>query len=186
MTNISFTSKIIPMKSSDFNKITSSFNPNCFVDYPWTLSTSRIAKDVFTYRICDCSSCLITDGDKALLMHLIPSNESNHHFNRILEYLRNNIDLKNKHLQALLLGSKNTKSSQDIWNKFVNLLDYLKIPTTYLKNGKSPTHLAYKTCTDEILISNEHIDRMLKKGGTAKNSLINGFEYVKISDFDEI
>lgn len=186
MDNISFTSKLIPTKTSDFNKFTSSLNRNCFVDYPWTLSTSRISKDVFTHRICDCTSCLITDGDKALLMHLIPSNERNHHFNSVLEYLRNNIDLKNKHLQAVLLGSKNTKPSQDLWNKFINLLDYLKIPTTILKEGKSPTHIAYRTCTDEVLISNEHIDKLLKKGINNRDALVNGFKNVYISPFDEV
>lgn len=186
MTEISFTSKIVPLKQSDFNKLTSSFNRNNFVDFPWDIGTSRIAKDVFTHKVCDCSACLITNGDKALLMHLNPANEYNHHFSSVLNFLRNNIDLKDKNLQAVLLGSKQTKKSQDIWNKFVDLLQYLEIPTTLLKDGKSPTHLAYRTCTDEILISNEHIDKMLKKGTTAKDSLINGFRDVRIASCDEI
>ena len=186
MNEISFTSKIVPVKQSDFNKITSSFSRDNFVDFPWTISSSRISQDVFTQRICDCSSCLITNGEKALLMHLLPSNENNHIFANVLQFLRNNVDLKDNNLQAVLVGSKNTKSSLDIWNKFVDLLDYLKIPTTVLKNGKSPTHLAYRTSTDEVLISNEHIDKFLKKGGTPKNSLINSFENVKISEFDEV
>ena len=119
-------------------------------------------------------------------MHLSPANEYNHHFSSVLNFLRNNIDLKDKNLQAVLLGSKQTKKSQDIWNKFVDLLQYLEIPTTLLKDGKSPTHLAYRTCTDEILISNEHIDKMLKKGTAAKESLINGFRDVRIASCDEI
>ncbi len=186
MTEISFTSKIVPLKQSDFNKLTSSFNRDNFVDFPWDIGTSRIAKDVFTHRVCDCSACLVTNGDKALLMHLSPANEYNHHFSSVLNFLRNNIDLKDKNLQAVLLGSKQTKKSQDIWNKFVDLLQYLEIPTTLLKDGKSPTHLAYRTCTDEILISNEHIDKMLKKGTAAKESLINGFRDVRIASCDEI
>lgn len=186
MAEISFTSKIIPLNPSDFNKATSAFCRDNFVDYPWTISCSRIGKDVFTHRICDCTSCLLTNGDKALLMHLLPSNKNNHYFNNVLEFLRNNIDLKDKNLQAVLIGSKNTKQSQDIWKKFIDLLNYLKIPTTILKDGKSPTHLAYRTSTDEILISNEQIGKTLKREIDKKDALINGFHEVKISPFDEV
>ena len=186
MTEISFTSKIVPMYWQDFNKVTSSFCRDNLVDYPWSVSSSRVGKDLFTHRICDCSACLVTDGKKAVLMHLLPSNKDNHIFSNVLFFLRNNLDLKDKNLQAVLVGSKNTKSSQDIWNKFVDLLDYLKIPTTILKNGKSPTHLAYRTSTDEVLISNEQISNVVRLNKGAKQALSDGFEYVKISDHDEI
>ena len=185
MTEIYFTSTIIPMKLSNFHKITSSFRDN-FVDYPWTISTSRVANDVFTHNICDCSACLITNGQKALLKHLCPDNEQNHIFKNVLFYLRNNFDLKDKNLQAVLVGSKNTKSSQDIWNKFTKLLSDLEIPTTFLKNGKSPTHLAYRSCTDEVLISNQHIDTFLKKGINKKDTIKGSFMEVKIAPCDEI
>lgn len=185
MTEISFTSKLVPLKQSDFHNITSAFSRDCFVDYPWTISSSKIGKDVFTHRICDCSAFLITDGQKAILKHLCPSNESNHHFTNVLDFLRNNIDLKDVNLQAVLVGSKNTKPSQDIWNKFIDLLDYLKIPATILKDGKSPTHLAYRTCRDEVLISNEHIEKLLKQGVNNRDAIFNGFHEVKISPFDE-
>lgn len=186
MTEISFTSKIVPMYWQDFNKVTSSFCRDNLVDYPWAVSSSRVAKDVFTYRICDCTSCLITNGNKAVLMHLIPLNKDNHIFSNVLNFLHNNIDLKNKNLQAVLVGSKNSKQSQDIWNKFVDLLDYLKIPTTILKNGQSPTHLAYRTSTDEVLVSNLQISDAVLYGKSGKQALDDGFEFVKISEFDEI
>ncbi len=186
MTEIYFTSRLVPVPPSNFNKITSSFSRDKFVDFPWSISSSRIGKDVFTQRICDCTSCLITNGDKALLMHLLPSNSNNHCFSNVLEFLRNNIDLKDNNLQAVLVGSKNTKSSQDIWNKFVDLLDYLKIPTTFLKNGKCPTHVAYRTSTDEVLISNERIGKLLERGVNNREALVNGFQEVKISALDEI
>lgn len=119
-------------------------------------------------------------------MHLIPLNKDNHIFSNVLNFLRNNIDLKNKNLQAVLVGSKNSKQSQDIWNKFVDLLDYLKIPTTILKNGQSPTHLAYRTSTDEVLVSNLQISDAVLYGKSAKQALDDGFEFVKISEFDEV
>ncbi len=186
MTEISFTSKIVPMYWQDFHKLTSSFSRDNFVDYPWAISSSRVAKDVFTQRICDCTSCLITNGDKALLMHLLPANKDNHIFSNVLNFLRNNLDLKDKNLQAVLVGSKNTKPSQDIWNKFVDLLDYLKIPTTILKNGQSPTHLAYRTSTDEVLVSNLQIGDAVLKKESPMQALLDGFESVKIAKCDEI
>lgn len=186
MTEISFTSKIVPVPWTDFNKITSSFCRDNLVDYPWAISSSRVGKDVFTQRICDCTSCLITNGDKALLMHLLPSNKDNHIFSNVLNFLRNNLDLKDKNLQAVLIGSKKTIPSQDIWNKFVDLLDYLKIPTTILKNGKSPIHLAYRTSRDEVLVSNLHITKAILQNKSPKQALNEGFEIVKISECDEI
>ena len=168
MTEISFTSKIVPMYWQDFNKITSSFSRDNFVDYPWAISSSRIGKDVFTQRVCDWL------------------NKDNHIFSNVLNFLRNNIDLKDKNLQAVLVGSKNSKQSQDIWNKFVDLLDYLKIPTTFLKDGKSPTHLAYRTCTDEVLVSNLQIGDAVLAKKSPLDALNDGFREVKISPFDEL
>ena len=186
MQEISFTSKIVPTSWTNFNKITSSFSRDNLVDYPWAISSSRVGKNVFTQRVCDCTSCLITNGDKAVLMHLIPLNKNNHIFSNVLEFLRNNIDLKDKNLQAVLVGSKNTKPSQDIWNKFTELLNYLKIPTTFLKDGKSPTHLAYRTGTDEVLISNLQISDALLYKKEPLEALKDGFHDIKISEFDEI
>lgn len=186
MIEISFTSKIVPIVQNDFYKITSTFNRNSFVDFPWTIAESRIGKDVYTKRVCDCSTCLITNGSEAVLMHLDPSIIENHVFSKVLIFLRNNIDLNDKNLQAVLIGSKNTKSSQDIWKKFVNLMDYLNIPTSIFKNGKSPTNIAYRTRTDEILISNNHIEKFLKTKTNSREVLENSFGKIKIASCDEI
>ena len=183
---ISFTSKLIPVKSSEFCRRTASFNQNNFVDYPWTVSTSRVATDVYTNNICDCSVCLITDGQKALLMHLSPARKGNHDFSNVLKYISNNMDLNNKDLQSILIGSKPLAPSLDIFNKFKNLLNILNIPTTILENGKGATHIAYRTCTDEVIISNIKINKLLDAGCNNRDAIFNGFENVKISDCDYI
>ncbi len=186
MVEISFTSKIVPLKQSDFFEITSAFNSKSLVDFPWTIDMTRTGKDVYTKNVCDCSSCLITNESEAILMHLDPMVYDNHIFSKVLIYLRNHINLNDKNLHAFLIGSKNKKNSQDIWNKFVKLLDNLKIQTTILKDGKSPTHIAYRKINDEVLISNFHIEKLLKKGADIKDALSGGFQKIKIAPCDKI
>lgn len=186
MAEITFTSSIKPVRLLDFTSLTGNIPKPDFVDYPWTISESALAKDVYTKNICDCTSCLFTNGKEALLMHLSPENKSNHYFDNILMFLRNKIDLKDENLQAVLIGSKNTKKSLDIYNKFTELLNSLGIKFSELKNGKDRTHVAYKTCTDEVYVSNSAIDKALKKNMPKSDALNSGFEKIIISDKDEI
>lgn len=185
MKEISFTSKLIPMKTTDFSRYTASFNRDNFVDYPWNISSSRIATDVFTNDVADCTSCLITNGKKALLMHLCPTSDDNHNIEKISKFISNNLSFKDE-LQAVLLGSQPTKESLDIFDKFKNLLKRLNIPTTIFQTGKSRTHLAYRTCTDEVIISSNKIDAGINQRKNSKDILSDAFEYVKIADCDEI
>ena len=183
MTDISFTSKIVPIKTTDFSRVTSAFYRDNFVDCPWDIASSRVAKDVFTNHIADCTCCLITTGKKALLMHLCPTNEANHDISKIFQYIKNNLNLKEE-LQAILVGSQREKESLDIFNKFRKLLEDLKIPTTIFQTPKSRTHLAYVTSTDEVLISSNNIDAGLISGKSNQNAVCSAFEYSKISDCD--
>ena len=111
MADVSFTSRIRPVSCKDFNNIVSVIPRNKFVSHPWLIEDSKMGQNVFTTNICDCTSCLISNGQEALLMHLSPMQESNHFFNNVLIYLRNHLDLKDENLQAILVGSKNTKKS---------------------------------------------------------------------------
>ena len=186
MADVSFTSRIRPVSCKDFNKIVSVIPRNKFVSHPWLIEDSKMGQNVFTTNICDCTSCLISNGQEALLMHLSPMQESNHFFNNVLIYLRNHLDLKDENLQAILVGSKNTKKSLDIYNKFVDLLNNFGIPISELKNGKTPTNVAYKTNTDEIYVSNLTIDKLLKKGNSAEDALDKSFEKIEISKTDSL
>lgn len=175
------------MSLSDFAYLTSSFSRDNLVDYPWTSSSSRVAKDVFTYRVCDCSAALVTDGEKALLMHFVPSNEKNHDFKQILKLITNNFNMnKADKLQAVLAGAKPDTESKDVFNIFRYVFDKLKIPTTILYNGKGATNIAYRTCTDEVYISNPHIEKSLKKGKSPIETLKSGFEKIELSEVDEV
>ena len=186
MTDINFTSSIKPVNSKIFSDITSTIPQTNFANYPWSLEQTVQGKDVFTKNICDCTSCLLTNGKEAILMHINPNEGSNHNFSIVIPYLRDKINLADENLQGVLIGSKNTKKSMDIYNKFTELLNKLNIPFSQIRNGKSPTNIAYKTDKDEVYISNAHIDRALKKNLNSKETLGKSFEEINIANCDEI
>ena len=187
MNNISFTSGIKPVLMNDFFKYKSAISVDNYVDYPWLISSSKVASDVYTSNICDCTSCLITDGKKALLMHLNSYSKNNHDFRNVLKYISNNMNISDNNLQAVLVGSKSSYAlSAKIFKKFTLLLNHLKIPVTILKNGMGPTNIAYRTCKDEVVVSNITIEKALNKGQTGIRALESGFEEVKISDLDYV
>lgn|SRR5574344_97968 len=186
MDKINFTSRITPLKLSEFSHLSTRIGYDNAVNYPWTINQSVISSDVFTTGVRDCSTCLLTNGKKAVLMHLCPSTEENHMFSLVFNFLKNAINFNDENLQAVLVGSKNTKTSLDIWNKFLNLLNEKSIPVSILRNGKTPTHIAYRTDTDEVYVTNKTIDKFLRCKIPNKESLIYGFEQVSISPFDEI
>lgn len=186
MTEISFTSSLKPVRIKDFRKITASMSDDGFVDFPWLISSSRVQKDVYTTHICDCSAFLLNDGEKALLKHLNPNNDNNHNIYKIYNFIETHFKLPDKKLQAVLIGSHPEEISQDIFKQFAKFIERFEIPATILKTGKSPTDVAYRTCSDEVLITNEHIDKSLKAGKSKQEALLSGFEYVKIAPCDEI
>lgn len=187
MNNISFTSAIRPVETKDFSQYKMPINRDSYVDFPWTISTSRVARDVYTTNICDCTGVLITTGEKALLMHLNPAVEDNHCFSKILNYISQNVDLKDENLQAVVIGSKSkSKKSSDIFNKFTKFFEDYGIPATILRNGRSPVNIAYRTCTDEVIISNKKMDKAIKAGQSGMDALTSGFEEVNIAKCDYV
>ena len=62
MADISFTSYIKPVNSKTFSEVTSNIPKINFADFPWSLEQRVQGKDVFTRNICDCTSCLLTNG----------------------------------------------------------------------------------------------------------------------------
>ncbi len=186
MQEISFGSRIVPLDTNEFTKVISKIGRNNSVNYPWTIKESILAKDTYTKNICDCTACLITDGNKSLLLHLCPTIEQNHAISLIIEFLRNTIDLKNKNLQAVLIGSKNTKKSLDIYEKLTQILKRFNIPFSEFKNSKTPTHIAYRTDTDEVYITNNEINKLIKRGNNPQTSIEKAFEKISVSNCDDL
>lgn len=186
MSDVTFTSKIIPTTSKDYYKVVEKIDHANAINYPWKIKDSKLAQQTFTNKICDCSACIIKDNNQGLLMHLCPSWEENHSYSALLDFVKNKIDLKNKNLTAVLIGSKNTKKSLDTYEMLKRFLTNFKIPFSELKNGKKPTNIAYRGDLDEIYITNLQIDKVLSKGETPQNALEKGFEKINISEFDNI
>ncbi|MBR6301553.1 hypothetical protein IKR55_02320 [bacterium] len=186
MTEVSFTSRIVPVSISQFGNITSVIGGASHVKFPWGIAQSLVRKDVYTRDIADCTACLITDGQKAVLMHLNPESSVNHCFLYVREFLRNNFGLNRPDLQALVVGSKNTEKSLDIYNKFKSLMKEANIPTSFLKNSKNPVSVAYRSQTDEIYVSSIDITKGLIDKKSHPDIINSSFEKAEISPFDEI
>ena len=120
------------------------------------------------------------------MLHLTPDNSSNHNFYFIKQFIAQNIKLGNPNLQGILIGSKLTKKSQDIYNKFSDFLNEMCIPFSELKVGKDRIHAAYSSLLDTWYISSLKIDNMLKKGKTSAEALNTTFQKTAISKTDEI
>lgn len=186
MTNINFTSRINPVTTKEFSKIITSIDRNNFVDYPWTINQTVKGESLYTTGICDCTSLLLSNGNEAVLLHLSPQIENNHSKYILTQHLKNIINLGDKNLQAVIVGSKKIIKSEKLYNMIVEFVNSLGITSTKLKGTKSPTHIAYKTNTDEIFITNNTINKALSKGSTKKEALYKGFDNVVISPNDEI
>lgn len=184
--NITFTSGIraIPCKqfSTEFSRISSKNS----VDYPWTLAESVKSNSAYTRGVADCTVCGITDGKDVLLMHVCPTMKTNHNVSGLRQFIARNIDLKNENLQGILIGSKQNKLSQNIYNMFLDFLNNFHIPFSELKIANDKVNVGYMSSTDEWLVSSLKMDKLLNKGENSKDIFTNTFEKVTISVVDEI
>lgn len=186
MNEVSFTSAITPVNQVQLAKKIANLDKKAFVAFPWTIQDSVKAASAGTTRVCDCSVMGITDGTDVFLMHLSPEYELNHSTYFIRQFIAKNVDLFNKNLQAILIGSKPTKKSQDVYNKLLMVLHEFKIPFSELKHAKDATNVFYSSVNDEWLISSQCIDRAIKQGKTSEEILKNTFNTVNISPLDYI
>lgn len=186
--NITFNSKIKPVRCAEFHKELRTINSNAIANYPWTIKESVRARDVATEGIFDCSVLGVTNGKTALLMHLCPTNLQNSNFDNIKTFIENNVKKMGTNLEAIVFGSKNFyQSSIDLSNNLILLMKKLKIPCSYLKNAMDYFDVLYKTNTDEWLISSYKLQHFLEnQNNTSENALKTFFEKVYISEKDMI
>ena len=186
MSEISFTSRIRPVTSKEFSKITAHIDKKYFVGYPWTTQESALGTDVYTTGIADCTACGITDGKQALLLHICPTIEKNLHFNDIFRFIVGKLDMKSKGLQGIVMGSKHDKKSSTVYRNFVNFFEQMQIPFSELKQDKHKFNTAYITSKDEWLISSCNTDKLIEKKTASTDVLKQLFSEIRISDVDEI
>ncbi|MBO7672943.1 hypothetical protein J6S88_05995 [bacterium] len=158
--------------------------------FPWTIKESKLAKDVYTRKIYDCTAVGITNGLTSFLMHICPTEPANFDFAPIKEYLLKKIDfLRNDYIQGFILGGKtNPKISPRSIEFFDNFVDILKkegIPYSKFKGGIYENDIAYITEKDTWFISNEYFERY-KKDIKPMDAIKVFFDDVEICPLDEL
>lgn len=192
MDNVSFTSLIKPVSRKDFSKAISSIDRKNSVNYPWTIKDSVKASGAYTTGVCDCTVLGITDGKDVLMMHLCPANVANKEnlFNiEIRRFLSQNIKRNNPDLQAILVGSRDYKDSQTLYEKLAEVVHDYNIPLSELKLSADNCSIdaAYSSKTDEWLIACNKIDKYLREGVKNSTEILKSiFKKVDISELDEI
>ena len=190
MNNISFKSTIRPVSPEAFNKAITSYGKKNFIAYPWTVKESIISDKIYTKGVEDCSFFALTDGIKALGMHLCPTMEANFDFSKIKEFIEKSINLKDSNLQGFILGGRRHSEDNGSFRLFENLENILKtnkIPYSKFKGGAHVNDIAYDSSKDEFLVStvfaqNENI----KRNYEAKEVLSRVFDETEVSELDDI
>ena len=191
MNDISFKSRIRPVGFCEFNKQTRAFDPKHYVNYPWTVKESVNSNKAITKDVFDCTVCGITDGLKVLMLHICPTMRANSDFSKIVEFIKENINLSNPNLQGFLFGSVTNSydgRSRNMFDNFENLMKEFSIPYSKIRGSKDFGDIAYSSETDEWLIRNNA--RLGINTTDAKNNALNFFkenyDEVKINELDEV
>lgn len=186
MNEISFTSLLVPIRNAQFRTIETLIGEKYHAKYPWNFDTAVVGADVFTKGICDCSGCIVSDGQEAIALHLNPEEELNHSLYFLKRCFRNKFCLNRPDLTAIVIGSKDTQKSNHIFENFISFLKEANIPTTILKESKDPVSIAYKSSSDTFYITSESIDTDLKNNLTNFETLRKNFKQFILSEQDEI
>ncbi len=186
MSDISFTSGIRAIPIQTFNKNITQIGKQHSVNYPWTIDQAVKASEAYTTNILDCTMAGITDGQNVLMLHLCPTINRNHNSFDIQQFIAHNMDMKSPNLQAIIIGSKINKLSQDIYTKIKEIIAHFNIPLSELKIGKDSLNVSYSSKNDEWLISSLAIDKQLKKGLKSSEVLTNNFNEINVASCDEL
>lgn len=191
MNNISFQSKIRPVNREQFYKSIYSHPMNASVEYPWTVKETVYATKANTTGVLDCTVLGLTDGIKVFLMHICPTRKENYYFSKIVDYIKEKIDLKNPNLQGFLLGSKanlRDGSSELLFNNFEKFLKENNIVYSKFKGGPCTSNVAYSSEKDEWIISNEATENadLKKYYDTPLDFFKRSYADVKIADCDSV
>ena len=94
--------------------------------------------------------------------------------------------MKKEYLQGLILGSQDeeTNESRNLFNKFVDLMEKLNIPTSIFRAADEEAHVAYISDKDEWIISTKDVPALLRDRN-GEQTIITIFDEVKLSELDE-
>lgn len=163
--NVSFTSKIIPVTHEEFLRYTSSI-PVVNNVMNWNAGGIKKASEAYTKRIQDCVAGGIVNGDDVVMFHICPTFEENKLFQPIEQAIMEKIGLKKPNLQGFLIGSDfRFKESVKLFEDFRVFMCRNIINFSMFKCGKKPStcHVAYKSEFDTWYLANENLSRLIKK-----------------------
>jgi len=187
MQNISFTSRIRPVSSSAFQDATTCFMSS--VNFPWAHYLTVKRTSAFTKGIKDCCAGGITNGKDVVLFHLCPDSNENKVFSDIETTLERFIDFDNDKLQGILVGSKSYfRKSRKLYSNMEKFMQKHNIPYSTFKNkALGETDIMYKTENDEWLITNNYIQKFIKKNVyNVKKIIEKSFRKTNVSNNDEL
>ena len=189
--NVSFTSLIKPIGLPQFYSITADLPKRSYVPYPWTLNESALSSDVFTKSVMDCSVYIISDGQKAKMLHICPGCSDAKNFERIEKSIEKDFDLNSDDIEAFVVGGKSPSlvggDSYELFDKFVKFSEKHNIPTTILKGGMGEKFIAYSCPLDTLYIANtQRFYSDCKRSETPLDILKNWFNVVKIHSKDRV
>ena len=190
MDSISFQSTIRPVSPQHFKDVVSTYGKKKFIAYPWTVKESVISDKLYTSGVEDCSFFAITNGIKALGMHLCPTMEANFNFSKIKEFIESKFNLKDPNLQGLILGGRRHSEENGSYRLFDNLENIFKtnkIPYSKFKGGGLPIDVAYDSVKDEFLISTLFAQSETVRNRDQPDFILDQiFDEVMISKEDEV
>lgn len=188
MDKVSFRSQIKFVSTTNFNQKVASFGKENFVALPWSLKESVVSDKAYTKGVSVCSVCVLTDGIKALMMHISPSLDNIKKFSEIEDFIKVAFGNKLDKLKGFLIGAMDGGISLDLNNKFKYFLTNNKIPFSHISKGTGlGCDIAYSVKEDELLISNLFIDDGKSSKKFNSKELVNlYFEECNINELDEM
>ncbi len=186
--SVSFTSTLRPTSLVEFAREVAVI-PSKNNITNWTAKQVVKDKDAFTRGVIDCTVCGITDGKAVVLTHICPTKSENADFLSIEEAITEKIDMESPDLQGILFGSDALfNDSKKLFNKFQKFMQKNKISYSMFRGHNdisTNTSVAYKTCKDEWIFTNDFIDANINKKSAKKTILAKAFDEIRISDKDE-
>ena len=157
--NITFQSKIKFVDHPSFREKVATFGRQNYVDFPWTIKESVMSDKVYTRGIAVCTSCVLTDGIKALMLHICPTFDAIKNFQAIENYIRERFGWDCSKLKGFLIGAIDEERSLKLHEKFEKFLNKENIPYSQFKCGDTTvSDVAYSVKDDEFLISSVLLD----------------------------
>lgn len=190
--DVSFSSRIKLVHADRFAKEITDIKHS--INFPWTAGEIIKADSAFTKGIMECTAGGIVNGKNVVMFH-ISTADINNKFMIIENVIKDKLNIKNRasNLQGFLLGSH--RESRDYYSarnfkRLEEFMQKLKIPYSKFQGHTelcNNSDIAYKSKTDEWLISNKTFSKIIDKAPSSLRRLLpECFDTINISPKDTL